>query len=87
MYSLYISETIEAKLKKLRKTDKSTFVIISKKVGEIQKNPYHFKPLRHDLKGIKRVHINKSFVLIYEIIESEKAVRLLDFDHHDTIYR
>ena len=56
------------------------------KVREIQSHPYHFKPLRHDLKGLRRVHINKSFVLIYEIIESEKAVRLLDFDHHDTIY-
>ncbi|GAB7014913.1 type II toxin-antitoxin system RelE family toxin [Methanogenium cariaci] len=87
MYRLYISETLEAKLSKLRKTDKNTFTIISKKVHEIQINPYHFKPLRHDLKGMRRVHINKSFVLIYEIIESEKAVRLLDFSHHDTVYR
>lgn len=86
MYSLFISETLEAKLTRLGKTDRNTFTIISKKVREIQINPYRFKPLRHDLKGLRRVHINKSFVLIYEIIESEKAVRLLDFDHHDTIY-
>ncbi|WP_048152889.1 type II toxin-antitoxin system RelE family toxin [Methanolacinia paynteri] len=87
MYSLFISETLEAKLEKLKKGDKETLVIISKKVKEIQKNPYHFKPLRHDLKGIRRVHINRSFVLIYEIIEPENAVRLLDFDHHDKIYK
>lgn len=87
MYSLYISETLESKLNKLKKVDKNTLIIISKKVREIQNDPYHFKPLRHDLKGIRRVHIRKSFVLVYEIIESENAVRLLDFDHHDKIYK
>ena len=87
MYNLFISETLEIKLEKLKKVDKDTLIIISKKVKEIQKNPYHFKPLRHDMKGIRRVHINKSFVLIFEIIEKEKAVRLLDFDHHDKIYK
>ena len=87
MYNLHISKTLEAKLNKLKKMDKGTLISISKKVRKIQKDPYHFKPLRHDLKGIRRVHIKKSFVLTYEIIESEKAVRLLDFDHHDKIYK
>jgi len=87
LYSIYLSETLEAKLDKLKKTDKNTLIIIAKKVREIQTNPYHFKPLRHDLKGIRRVHIRKSFVLIFEIVESEKAVKLLDFDHHDIIYK
>lgn len=87
MYQLYISETLEAKLNRLEKSDKNTLIIISKNVREIQNDPYHFKPLRHDLKGIRRVHIKKSFVLIYEILESEKTVRLLDFDHHDKIYK
>jgi len=87
LYSIYLSETLEAKLDKLKKTDNNTLIIISKKVREIQNNPYHFKPLRHDLKGIRRVHIRKSFVLIYEIVEAEKAVKLLDFDHHDRIYK
>jgi len=87
LYQLYISETLEAKLNRLEKSDKNTLIIISKNVREIQNDPYHFKPLRHDLKGIRRVHIKKSFVLIYEILESEKTVRLLDFDHHDKIYK
>lgn len=86
MYNLYISKTLEAKLNKLKFVDKVILISISKKVCEIQKDPYHFKPLGYPLKGIRRVHIKKSFVLTYEIIESEKAVRLLDFDHHDKIY-
>lgn len=87
MYNLFISETLESKLEKLKKEDKEILIAISKKVKEIQSNPYHFKPLRHDLKGIRRVHIRRSFVLVYEIVEPKKAVRLLDFDHHDKIYK
>jgi len=48
-------------------------------------NPYHYKPLRGDMKGSRRVHIGH-FVLIYEILEEEKKVRFLDFDHHDNVY-
>jgi len=36
--------------------------------------------------GSRRVHIDKSFVLIYEIDEKEKIIRILDYDHHDKIY-
>jgi len=36
--------------------------------------------------GIRRVHIGKSFVLTFEILEKLKLVRLLDYDHHDNIY-
>jgi len=50
-------------------------------------NPHHYKPLRYDLKGLRRVHLEKSFVLIFEINEEEKIVRFLDFEHHDEIYR
>ncbi len=36
--------------------------------------------------GAKRVHIDKSFVLTYEVDERGKSVKLLDYDHHDNIY-
>jgi mRNA-degrading endonuclease RelE of RelBE toxin-antitoxin system len=51
------------------------------------KNPYHCKPLRYDLKGLRRVHLEKSFVLVFEIDGEEKMVRFLDLRHHDEIYR
>jgi mRNA-degrading endonuclease RelE of RelBE toxin-antitoxin system len=38
------------------------------------------------MKGARRVHIDKSFVLTYEIDEEHKVVKLLDYDHHDSIY-
>ena len=55
-------------------------------MDKILENPYQFKPLTGNMKGIRRVHIGKSFVLTYEILENEKIVRLLDYDHHDKIY-
>jgi len=85
-YHLEISEELERKFAKLSKKNKKHLEIINKKVEQILENPYHFKPLRGDMHGSRRVHIDKSFVLTYEIKEENKTVRLLDYDHHDNIY-
>lgn len=71
---------------KLAKKERKQLEIIDKKIKNILKNPYQFKPLRGNMKGTRRVHIGKSFVLVYEILEVEKVVRLLDYNHHDRVY-
>ncbi len=86
-YKLLVSAEVDKKFKKLRKKSKKRLQIISKKVQQILQNPHHFKPLRGDLKGARRVHINKSFVLIYDIDKKKKLVRILDYDHHDRVYK
>ena len=86
-YSLEISEYLKKIFEKIKKKDKLTSEILKRKISSILENPYQFKPLRNDLAGIRRVHIGKSFVLTYEIIESQKKVRLIDYDHHDNIYQ
>jgi len=85
-YSLEVSEQLHRKFKRLSKKNKTQLKIIRKKVHEIIKKPHHFKPLRGDMHGARRVHIDKSFVLTYEVDEKQKKVRLLDYDHHDKIY-
>lgn len=85
-YELEISEELEKKFDKLAKKSKKQLLILHKKVEEIRNNPYHFKPLRGDMKGTRRAHIDKSFVLTYEIDENNRIIRLLDYDHHDKIY-
>lgn len=85
-YNLEKSELIDRKLRKLGKKNKKQLQIIGKKVKQILENPHHFKPLRGDMKGSRRVHIDKSFVLVFEIDEKIRTVRLLDYDHHDMIY-
>ena len=85
-YSLDISGEADKKFQKLKNRNKHQLDIIDGKIRQILDNPYHFKPLRGDMHGARRVHIDKPFVLTYEIIESKKAVRILDYGHHDDIY-
>lgn len=46
-----------------------------------------FKPLSNIMKGIRRVHIDKSFVLTYSIDEENRTVILENYDHHDNIFK
>lgn len=85
-YSVEISEVADEKFQKLAKKNKRQLEIIRKKIRQILEIPHHFKPLRGDKHGAYRVHIDKSFVLIYEVDEQRKTVRILDYDHHDRIY-
>ena len=86
-YSYSIEKKLKAKLKRTYKKDKKLYDAVMKKIEEIMENPHRYKPLRHDLKGSRRVHLERSFVLVFEIAEEEKMVRFLDLGHHDEIYR
>lgn len=85
-FSYEVSKGLDKELVKLQKKNRKQFEIILKKMGEIINDPYHYKPLQHDMKGLRRVHIDKSFVIVFEIVESENKVIFWDFDHHDNIY-
>jgi len=87
VYQLAIKKSLDKKFKKLKKKNREMLKLIEKKVQEILDNPYRFKSLKRPLQNKRRVHISGSFVLIYEINEDEKMVTLLDFDHHDNIYK
>lgn len=87
MYKLAVKESLDRKFKRLRTKDKELLRLIEKKVNEILTDPYRFKPLRKSLHNKRRVHVAGPFVLIYEIDEKEQFVTLLDFDHHDNIYK
>jgi YafQ family addiction module toxin component len=87
VYKLAVKESLDKKFKGLQKKDKEMLRFINRKVQDILEDPYRFKPLRKPLQNKRRVHVGGSFVLIYEINEKEKIVTLLDFDHHDNIYK
>ncbi|MCZ7383977.1 MAG: type II toxin-antitoxin system RelE/ParE family toxin [Candidatus Methanoperedens sp.] len=46
-------------------------------------NPEHYKPLRNEMKGLKRAHIGH-FVIIFMIRDS--TVVFISFKHHDFAY-
>ncbi len=87
MYNVSNRPIVDEKFKKLAKKNPKQLEIITKKLKQILENPYRFKPLGYDMKGIRRVHVDKSFVLIYSIDESTKTVIIEDYDHHDKIYK
>jgi mRNA interferase RelE/StbE len=87
MYKLAIKICLDKKFKKFRKKDKDLLHLINRKVQDILNDPHRFKPLRKPLQNKRRVHVGGSFVLIYQINEKEKIITLLDFDHHDNIYK
>ncbi len=87
MYQLSVKETLKKKFHKMEKREKRLLQIINKKVLEIRNSPYLFKPLRFPMSNLRRVHIDRNFVLVYSIDEQNKTVVLEDFDHHDNVYR
>ena len=78
----FTDEFLEA-TKKLKKKDPVMLKRVEKKILEILANPEHYKPLRNELKGNRRVHAG-SFIIIFEI--SGKSVIFKTFKHHDDSY-
>jgi len=82
-YVLEFSAPFDKSMKKLKKKDKARFEQIQRKLLDIAQHPEHYKPLRNELAGFRRLHFG-SFVLIYEIEES--IIRIISLDHHDNAY-
>ncbi|PKL82676.1 MAG: hypothetical protein CVV24_08930 [Ignavibacteriae bacterium HGW-Ignavibacteriae-3] len=72
---------------KLSKKNPKQLEKIYKKISEIIQDPHHYKNLRRPLQHLKRVRIDKSFVLTFSIDESMKLVIIEDYDHHHKIQR
>lgn len=88
MYSLEVKPEADRIFKKLARKNLGQLAIIDKKIREIRENPNHiYKFLRPPLQSFNRVHIDKSFVLIFKIEHKTKAVEIWHYDHHDKIYK
>ncbi|MBI2084600.1 MAG: type II toxin-antitoxin system mRNA interferase toxin, RelE/StbE family [Candidatus Aenigmarchaeota archaeon] len=86
MYSLEVRKSVEEVFSKLAKRSPKQLEIINKKIQQIRQNPHRFKLLHSPLTGMRRVHIDKSFVLVYSIDENRKIVVVEEYDHHDRVY-
>jgi YafQ family addiction module toxin component len=82
------TEKLEEKIKKLNKKMPDRILKLRKKIEQIIALNFdeinHFKNLRKPLQEYKRVHIDKSFVLIFKL--TKEKIIFEDFDHHDKIY-
>ena len=84
------SDELEETLEKLFKKDRKRYEMTLKKIEEIASRDNlsidFYKNLRHDLKEYKRVHIDKSFVLIFKVYKKENYILFDKLKHHDDIY-
>ncbi|HII91693.1 MAG TPA: hypothetical protein HA262_05860 [Methanosarcina sp.] len=86
MYTLRIRAELDNKFEKLAKKNKKQLEIILNKADEIVQDPHRYKNLRFPMNHLKRVHIDKHFVLVFSVDEESMTVTLEDYDHHDNIY-
>jgi len=89
MHKFEIEERLHQNIKKLFKKDKKRYEIVWRKINEIINNSdiEHYKNLKFPMNKFKRVHIDKSFVLVFKYDKSNNMVNFYDLDHHDNIYR
>ena len=85
-YNVIAHPRVQKEFKKLYKKDKVRYAYLKKRLTTLAENPEVGKPLRNVLKGKWRVHIGSS-VLIYEIDKKNNRIVLLDFGHHDKVYK
>ena len=86
-YSLELRKHVEKEFERISKKSPIEEDAIKKKLVEILENPQRFKSLRKPMHGWWRVHIVKSFVMIYSIDETRKVVIIEDYTHHDDAYK
>lgn len=86
MYSYELRKSVEKMFFKLAKRNPQQLLMIERKIEEIRLNPQHYKNLRKPLQHLKRVHIDKSFVLVFSVDETKRHIVIEDYDHHDNLY-
>jgi YafQ family addiction module toxin component len=89
MREFEIEEKLYKYIKKLFKKDKNKYEIVWKKINEILniENVEHYKNLRAPMNEFKRVHIDKSFVLVFKYNKEKNKIIFFDLDHHDRVYK
>lgn len=90
MFSFDLTDELREKLDRLVKKSPKAAIIINKKIKQIINNDNetidHYKNLRGNLSDLKRVHIEKHFVLTFNVDKKKEFILFVDFDHHDKAY-
>ena len=87
IYEMIVKDGVAKQLQVLRKRNSILYEKLHKKVNQICHHPYHrYKILKKPMQHLQRVHIDKSFVLVFKVNHQSKTVELLRFEHHDKVY-
>lgn len=90
MFDWDMSDELKILVRKLSKKDRVRVGILNKKIKEIVNNDsvsiYRYKDCKYDRKDYKRVHIDKSFVLLFKVYKEKNMVYFWRLKHHDEAY-
>ena len=90
-FSFDLSDELKIELKALSKKDRKIAEATNNKIKQIIASDdfsiEHYKNLKYSLKEYKRVHIAKSFVLLFKVFKNERHILFDKFKHHDSIYK
>ena len=86
IYKIKRSPKVDAIFRKMIKKDRAHLEQIQNKLNEVVEHPERYKFLRYGLKGENRLHFGH-YVLTYDIYRDENLIYLLDYGHHDNVYR
>ena len=90
MFYFDLHDKVKIILKKLSKKDKKRVEIINKKIKDVINNDHQtierYKNLKSPLQHLKRVHIDKHFVLTFHVNKEKNFILFVDFDQYDNVY-
>ncbi len=90
-FTFDLSDELKATIAVLAKKDKATTEALHKKINQViacdEKTIDHYKNLRYNLKEYKRVHVAKSFVLLFKVFRDKNHIIFDKFRHHDDAYK
>jgi YafQ family addiction module toxin component len=91
MFEINIEKHLQKKIKILKRKAKPLAESLKRKIEEIKNQDNTgidtYKNLRNPLQDLKRVHINRPFVLVFKVYKEENFILFIDFDQHDNIYK
>jgi len=85
-YAFTFTTLCEKQIDKLCRKNPVLEKALTKKINQIILNPSHYKPLKYDFAGERRVHILRNLILKFTINEQNKIVTFIFFGHHDKAY-
>lgn len=90
-FNSVLSDEVKETINKLYSKDKQLFLELQKKMNQIidcdKDTINYYKNLRYGLSDYKRVHIGKSFVLLFSVDLQNNTNYFVKFDHHDKAYK
>ncbi len=91
VFEFDFSDELKEKLTLINKKDKQLLLELNKKIKQIISRNHttidFYKNCRGDLKKYKRIHIKKSFVLLFIVEKEDNFIWFDKLNHHDNIYK